>query len=127
MGAAIGAAAVRRPAPVVLVCGDGGFMHGGITEFGTAVREGLDIIVVVCNDGGYGAEHVQLADRGLDPAISLFAWPDLVTVAEALGGTGVTVRDLDDLPLVDKVIAARSGPLLVDLRLDVWQMAPMTH
>ncbi|MEU4421817.1 thiamine pyrophosphate-binding protein [Actinoplanes sp. NPDC024001] len=126
MGAAIGAAAARRH-PVVLVSGDGGFMHGGVAEFATAVREGLDLIVVVCDDGGYGAEHVQLVDRGLDPALSLFAWPDLAAVAEAMGGTGVTVRALDDLELVAKAIAGRSGPLLIDVRLDVNYIRPMPH
>jgi acetolactate synthase-1/2/3 large subunit len=125
MGAAIGAAAVRRPDPVVLVCGDGGFMHGGLAEFATAVRAGLDLIVVVCNDGGYGAEHVQLVERGLDPSLSLFAWPDLAGLAVALGGEGITMRSLDDLTDVEKLITGRTRPLLIDLRLDVWHMAPM--
>ncbi|MEU4690452.1 thiamine pyrophosphate-dependent enzyme [Actinoplanes sp. NPDC023714] len=125
MGAAIGAAAVRRPDPVVLVCGDGGFMHGGVAEFATAVREGLDLIVVVCNDGGYGAEHVQMVERGLDASLSLFDWPDLAGLAGALGGEGITVRSLDDLTDVEKLITGRSRPLLIDLRLDVWHMTPM--
>ncbi|GAB7037139.1 MULTISPECIES: thiamine pyrophosphate-binding protein [Catenuloplanes] len=127
MGAAIGAATVHPADPVVLVCGDGGFMHGGIGEFATAVREGLDLIVVVCNDGGYGAEHVQFVDRGLDPRLSLFSWPDLATVAGALGGDGVTVRSTDDLAYAEKAIADRTRPLLVDVRLDVRQMTPMPH
>ncbi|GAB7046564.1 thiamine pyrophosphate-binding protein [Catenuloplanes indicus] len=127
MGAAIGAATACPAGPVVLVCGDGGFMHGGIGEFATAVRENLDVIVVVCNDGGYGAEHVQFADRGLDPGLSLFSWPDLATVADALGGDGVTVRSADDLAYAEKAIADRTRPLLIDVRLDVRQMTPMPH
>ena len=125
MGAAIGAAAADPGRTAVLVCGDGGFMHGGVGEFATAVREGLDLIVVVCDDGGYGAEHVQFVRRGLDPALSLFAWPDLATVAEAHGGEGFTVRGGDDLEQVAKVIANRRRPLLIDVRLDINHMAPM--
>ncbi len=127
MGAAIGAAAARSPEPVVLVSGDGGFMHGGVGEFATAVREGLDLIVIVCNDGGYGAEHIQFVERGLDPGLSLFTWPDLAGVAEALGGTGVTVRGLDDLDVVAKVLDDRAGPVLIDLHLDVHHITPMPH
>jgi len=125
MGAAIGAAAARPDHTAIMVCGDGGFMHGGLAEFSTAVREGLDLIVVVCNDGGYGAEHVQFVDRGLDPSLSLFSWPDLAAVAAAQGGEGFTVRNLDDLDQAGKVIADRRRPLLIDVRLDVFHMTPM--
>ncbi|MFG1918577.1 thiamine pyrophosphate-binding protein [Micromonospora sp. NPDC048898] len=125
MGTAIGAAAADLSRTTVMVCGDGGFMHGGITEFSTAVREDLDLIVVVCNDGGYGAEHIQFVRRGLDPGLSLFAWPDLARVAEAHGGEAFTVRDTDDLEQVSKVIANRHRPLLIDLRLDVEHIASM--
>ncbi|XVV08850.1 thiamine pyrophosphate-binding protein [Actinoplanes sp. CA-131856] len=125
MGAAIGAAAADPTRTVVMVAGDGGFMHGGVAEFATAVREHQDMIVVVCNDGGYGAEHIQFTRRGLDPSLSLFAWPDLAAVATAAGGEGFTVRDDDDLDHVAKVIADRRGPLLIDLRLDVEHITPM--
>ncbi|WP_127501992.1 thiamine pyrophosphate-binding protein [Actinoplanes solisilvae] len=125
MGAAIGAAAADPSRTTVMVSGDGGFMHGGVAEFSTAVREGLDLIVVVCNDGGYGAEHIQFVRRGLDPALSLFAWPDLAEIAEAHGGEGFTVRNQDDLDHLAKVIANRRRPLLIDLRLDVDHIAPM--
>ncbi len=115
---AIGARYGAPDRPVVAVCGDGGFMLGGLAEFGTAARLGVDLIVVVLNDGGYGAEHIQFRTRDMDPALSLFNWPDLAGVAEALGGTGVTVRrpaDLDGLPTL---LAARDRPVLVDVRLD---------
>ncbi|GAA0481376.1 acetolactate synthase [Paractinoplanes deccanensis] len=125
MGTAIGAAAADPTRTAVLVTGDGGFMHGGVAEFATAVREGQDLIVVVCDDGGYGAEHIQFTRRGLDPALSLFAWPDLAALATAAGGEGFTVRDEHDLDQVAKVIAGRERPLLIDLRLDVEHITPM--
>jgi acetolactate synthase-1/2/3 large subunit len=104
MGAAVGAAAVRIPNPVVLICGDSGFMYG-IGEFATAVREGLDVIVMVCGDGG---NH-----RPPDGAAGI----DLTGLAGALGGDGITIRGLDDLPAADKLVTGRSRPLLIDLRL----------
>lgn len=118
LGMAIGASfgAVRRP--VVLVTGDGGFMLGGLAEFNTAVRHGVDLIVVVCNDGSYGAEHIQFRDRGLDPGTSVFEWPEFAAVADSLGGQGVTVRSQADLADLSRVVEQRDRPLLIDLKLD---------
>lgn len=115
---AIGARYGAPDRPVVAVCGDGGFMLGGLTEFGTAVRLRLDLVVVVLDDGGYGAEHIQFRARDMDPALSLFAWPDLARVAEALGGIGTTVRSLADLDGLGPLLAARDRPVLIDVRLD---------
>ena len=56
MGMAIGAGVAAPDDPVAFVCGDGGFMTSGITEFNTAVRHNIDLITIVCNDGAYGAE-----------------------------------------------------------------------
>lgn len=118
LATAIGARYGAPDRPVVAVCGDGGFMLGGLAEFSTAVRHGIDLIVVVLNDGGYGAEHIQFRTREMDPALSLFAWPDLAGVAEALGGTGVTVRQAADLDGLPALLSARDRPVLVDVRLD---------
>jgi acetolactate synthase-1/2/3 large subunit len=117
-GAAIGAAVARPETPVVFVAGDGGFMSGGLHEFHTAVREGLDVIAIICNDGSYGAEHLHFRARDMDPALSLFDWPDFAPVAEAMGATGVTVRCIDDLETAARAIEARDRPLLIDLKLD---------
>jgi acetolactate synthase I/II/III large subunit len=120
MGSAIGAAAARPDRPAVLFCGDGGFMLGNLTEFNTAVREKMDLIVVVFDDGSYGAEHVQLCEKQLDPAISLFNWPDFVPLAVALGGAGVKIQSQADLDALPTVIDSRdrSKPLLINVKLD---------
>lgn len=123
MASAVGAAVGRPHAPTLLVCGDGGFMHGGLAEFNTAVRHGLDMVVVVFNDGGYGAEHVQFRNRDMDADLSLIDWPALAPLAEALGGDGVTVRTVNDLDTAAAAIQRRDGPLLIDVRLDPEGMA----
>src|SRR5690606_23729796 len=91
VGSAIGAALGRPGRPTLLVCGDGGLMLGGLAELTTAVRLGLDLVVVVCNDRAYGAEHVQLAHHGLSTELTEFAWPSFTKVAEALGLASVRV------------------------------------
>lgn len=118
MGNAIGAAIASPERPVLLVCGDGGFMLGGLGEFTTAVQNGLDLIVVVLNDGSYGAEHVQLRNRHFDPGSTVFQWPDLAPVAQALAGHGVTVRTYSDLDPAQQAVERRDGPLLIDVKLD---------
>lgn len=115
---AIGVALGAPERPTLLVCGDGGFMLGGLTEFSTAVRNQLDLVVVVINDGAFGAEHVQLHARGLDPSISMFDWPDLAPVAEALGGRGITVRTIAELDRALAELESRDGPVLIDVKVD---------
>ena len=118
MGNAVGASFGAPGRPVLLVTGDGGFMLGGLAEFNTAVRHKADIVVVVLNDGAYGAEHIQFRAKSMDPAISTFAWPDFGQVATALGGEGYTVRNLAELDLALAAVSNRTRPMLIDIKVD---------
>lgn len=118
MGNAIGASFGAPGRPVLLVTGDGGFMLGGLAEFSTAVRHGVDLVVAVFNDSAYGAEHIQFRNRDMDPSASTFTWPDFAPVATALGGIGVTVRNRQDLEGLAEVIAKRDRPVLIDFKID---------
>jgi len=91
-----------------------------------AVRERLDVIVVVCNDGGYGAEYIQFVRKGMEPSLSTFAWPDFAPVAVALGGDGLTVRNETDLRAALDAIKCRKKPLLIDLKLDPDSLSEIT-
>ena len=118
MQQAIGAAHGAPARPVVLFTGDGGFMMGGVNEFNTAVRTGSDLIVIICNDSAYGAEHIQMLDRQMDPSLTEFTWPSFAEVANSLGGQGVQVTSPDDLEAAIEAINARKGPIVVELKLD---------
>ncbi|MEY9211746.1 thiamine pyrophosphate-binding protein [Thermobifida halotolerans] len=118
MGNAIGACLGAPGRPTLLVTGDGGFMLGGLAEFNTAVRHGVDLVVVVLNDGAYGAEHVQFRAKNMDPAISTFAWPDFGPVATALGGRGFTVRNPAELDEALAAVETRDRPILIEIRID---------
>ena len=115
---AIGAGIAEPGSPVVHFTGDGGFMMGGVNEFNTAVRLGLDMIIIVCNDSAYGAEHIQFVDRDMDPGLAQFEWPSFADVATALGGQGIRVQSAEDLDAAIEAIGTRSRPLLIELRLD---------
>ena len=115
---AVGAAIAAPDQPVVLFSGDGGFMMGGINEFNTAVRLGLDLIVIIANDSAYGAEHIQFVDRNMDPSLTEFAWPSFAQIAKSLGGEGYEVRSNEQLDEALKALENRTGPFLIELRLD---------
>ncbi|MPY93342.1 MAG: thiamine pyrophosphate-binding protein [Acidimicrobiia bacterium] len=118
LAAAIGASVARPDRPCVLLVGDGGLMLGGLAELNTASQLGSDLIVVLYDDGSYGAEHIQFRNKGMDPGLSLHRWPDFARVAEAFGCTGVTVRSLEDLEAAEAAVSRRDRPLLIDVKLD---------
>ena len=115
---AIGAGLAAPDRPVVLFTGDGGFMMGGINEFNTAVRLGLDLIVIIANDSAYGAEHIQFLDRKMDPSLTEFHWPSFADIATSLGGQGIEVHTSEQLETALVFLEARKGPVLIELRLD---------
>lgn len=115
---AIGAGLAAPGRPVVLFSGDGGFMMGGINEFNTAVRLGLDLIVIVANDSAYGAEHIQFLDREMDPSLTEFHWPSFAEIARALGGDGIKVHTNEDLETALAALKNGRRPILIELRLD---------
>lgn len=125
MGHAIGAAVAKPGVPVLHVTGDGGFVLGGLAEFNTAVRHKLDIVTIVCNDGAYGAEHIQFRSKEMNPELSMFEWPDFARVADALGGQGFSVTNFGELEKALQAIATRDKPILLDLKLDPDSMPPL--
>jgi acetolactate synthase-1/2/3 large subunit len=118
-GSAIGFQHARPDERVVCICGDGGFMmHAG--EILTCVEHGIDLVLVVFNDGRFNMVHHGLEavfgrrPDGLPSAIS-----DVAGVARALGAHGVTIETPDDLCADDlRRLAELGGPLVLDVRID---------
>jgi acetolactate synthase-1/2/3 large subunit len=127
MGSALGAAAGSPGTPVLMISGDGGFMLGGLAEFNTAVRHRLDIVVVIMNDKSYGAEYIQFANKGMDPAISTFEWPSFAAVATALGGIGHAVHTHEELHKVLDSLRDRDRPALIEVFLDPASISSPYH
>jgi acetolactate synthase-1/2/3 large subunit len=118
LATALGASYADPDSPVLLACGDGGFAEGGLSELVTAVMQRRNIVVLLLNDGAYGAEYVHLASRGMDPVCTTFDWPDFGPIASAIGAQAATVRNRKELEdALDKVDFA-AGPILLDVRID---------
>jgi thiamine pyrophosphate-dependent acetolactate synthase large subunit-like protein len=115
LGAAIGAALAHRDGTTIVAIGDGGWMMS-LAEFSTAVRERLDLIVIAFNDSAYGQEWQNLSARGLDPELSLHNWPDLAETARGLGGEAVTLSAREDFANLPEIIAARTRPMVLNVR-----------
>ena len=115
---AIGAARAAGLRRTVLVAGDGGFMLGGLTELATIHREKLNLTIILCNDGSYGAEHIQFTNKGLSPALSMTAPPDFTALAMAIGLPAMRITSVDELTAALDWLPLQSGPCLLELRLD---------
>jgi acetolactate synthase I/II/III large subunit len=99
MGIALpGAIAAKVAYPdrkAVAVCGDGGFMMNN-QEIDTALRMGLDFVILIFNDSKYGLiEWHQL--RHFDRATAIdFVNPDFVMLAESFGAKGYRVNSAEE-------------------------------
>lgn len=115
--AAIGASLGRPDVMTVVVVGDGGAMMA-IAEFNTAVRQGLPLVLVVMNDGAYGAEYAKLKSFGIDPSLSLLRWPEFAELGRAIGGYGCTIREVADVEQAVAEIDAGHLPMVLDITCD---------
>jgi acetolactate synthase-1/2/3 large subunit len=82
--AAIGAALAAPERRVVAIVGDGGLMMSGL-ELATAVREGLNLCVIVFRDGYLGQIRSQQARSGIGEASVTLPGVDLACLAKATG------------------------------------------
>jgi acetolactate synthase I/II/III large subunit len=116
LAAALGAAVARRDRLTVLAIGDGGLLMN-LGDLDTAVRYRLPMVVVVCNDGGFGSEIHYLQVNGLPDATARYENPSLAAVAEGLGGRGITIDSLDELEQVRGALKGLAGPLVLDCKV----------
>jgi thiamine pyrophosphate-dependent acetolactate synthase large subunit-like protein len=122
LASAVGAAVARPDRLTVAAAGDGGLLMG-VSELETAVRLGLDLIVVVYDDEAYGAEVHHFGPDGFGLDHVRFPPADIASIGRGFGCDAVTVRDPVDLAAVAAwVRAPRSRPLIVDAK--VTQGAP---
>ncbi|HEX4341585.1 MAG TPA: acetolactate synthase large subunit [Polyangiaceae bacterium] len=90
------AALLYRDRKVITVAGDGGFMMNS-QELETAVRLGLNLVVLVVEDHAYGMIRWKQQAAGLSDWGLGFNNPDFVKYAEAYGARGVRVQSTAEL------------------------------
>jgi acetolactate synthase-1/2/3 large subunit len=102
---------------VISVCGDGGFMMNS-QELETAVRLGLDLVVIILNDSAYGMikwkqEGMEFNNYGLD-----FANPDFVKYADSYGAHGYRVSSSENFDETLDSCLNTKGVHLIDVPVD---------
>ena len=102
---------------VISVCGDGGFMMNS-QEMETAVRLGLNMVVIILNDSAYGMikwkqEGMGFNNFGLD-----YTNPDFVKYAESYGATGHRPTSHIEFRKILQQALESKGVHLIDLAVD---------
>src|SRR5262244_324201 len=98
---------------VMAICGDGGFMMNS-QDLETAIRLGLNLVVLIIEDRGYGMIRWKQESMGFGDFALSFENPDFVKYAEAYGAKGARVGATDDLvPILDAAFKAGGVHLVV--------------
>ena len=112
-----GVAAAAPGTTTVLSTGDGGGLMA-LADLETAIRTSPSGVIVVWNDGAYGAEVHLYGLMGLDEAPMLIPDVDFAALGSALGAQGVRVEQLSDLDALGEWTAAGArGTILLDCRV----------
>ncbi len=115
--AAIGAKMVHPNRKVVAICGDGGFMMNS-QELETAVRLGLDLVVLILRDDAYGMIRWKQAGMQFDDFGLQFNNPDFVKYAESYGARGHRVQAAGELKTLMKQAFDQGGVHLIETPID---------
>jgi acetolactate synthase I/II/III large subunit len=102
---------------VLAVCGDGGFMMNS-QELETAVRLGLNLVVLILQDNAYGMiRWKQAVDKFTDFGMT-FGNPDFVAYAQAYGAKGSHVQSSADFAPVLESAFRQGGVHVVVVPVD---------
>ena len=114
---AIAAKLVHPDKKVLAVCGDGGFMMNS-QEMETAVRLGLNVVVLILNDDAYGFIKWKQEAMGFEDFALDYGNPDFVKYAEAYGTKGYKIKKAADLlPTLEKAFKQK-GPAIIECPID---------
>ncbi|MBA2262548.1 MAG: biosynthetic-type acetolactate synthase large subunit [Solirubrobacterales bacterium] len=116
--AAMGAKIGCPDATVVCLAGDGS-VQMNMQELATCAQEGIDIKVVIMNNGYLGMvrQWQELFWDGRYSQVDMGDFPDFVKLAEAYGATGLRLTRSAGLGEALREAIATPGPVMVDVRV----------
>lgn len=113
---AIGAAVAAPDRPTILFEGDGSLLMSA-SELEPVARHQVPLLVLVMNDGAYGAEVHKLRTKGFDGSVAIFEGPDLAAIACGFGWEGVIADRPGVIEAAIRSFGDRPRPMLVDVRV----------
>jgi acetolactate synthase I/II/III large subunit len=120
--AALGAAAALRDRPVLAIVGDGGLQYG-IAELATATQHGLDVTLLLIDDGGYGILREYQDEAGFAHAGVNLDHPEFIGLFEAYGVPACRATP-DDLGEALRHALHQRGPAAVVLEAELAMPVP---
>jgi acetolactate synthase I/II/III large subunit len=126
--AALGAKCAAPQRKVICFCGDGA-LHYHVSELETARRRGINIVLVVNNNSGFGQGWPTLlrmqGNHPGDPAQMLrFGPTDFAAIARALGVRGIRVEQPQAIGGALREALAGDEPVVVDVVTNIDSRAP---
>ena len=113
---ALGAKLAAPDKQVVCVVGDGGFLYG-CAELATAVRQGINLVTVVFNDGAFGStksdQMVNFNGRIVGTELNN---PDFAKLAELFGAKGLKAEPEQLGKALDEALGAQR-PVVIEVPL----------
>lgn len=126
---ALGAKCALPKRPVFLFTGDGGLWYH-LSELETAVRWGLNVVILVNNNRALNQEIWPYTKayggklHGRHHELWHFQDLDLAQVARSLGAQGIRVRKPSELPGALEKALSSNGPTVVDVVTEITATAP---
>ncbi|MFQ6677821.1 MAG: acetolactate synthase large subunit [Fidelibacterota bacterium] len=114
---AICAKLINPEKKVISICGDGGFMMNS-QELETAVRIGLNLVVIILNDSAYGMIKWKQEGMGFDNFGLDYKNPNFVQYAESYGALGHKPESDDEFKNVLSHCLNTDGVHVIDLAVD---------
>ncbi|WP_456330455.1 thiamine pyrophosphate-binding protein [Archaeoglobus sp.] len=127
----IAAKAAEPEKRVFVVTGDGSFLFNG-AEIDTAVRHGLQIVVIVVNDSAWGlVNHTRLlSTKSPERAmygVMLNPNARYDKFAESLGGYGEIVEEAEDVKSAVNRAFDSGLPAVLDVRVKLEEISPLAY
>ena len=118
IGAAIGGKLANPESPVLCVTGDGSYLMNA-QEIGVARQLGINVVIMVLNNGVLGTVMHGQRMRGLENTANELPRTDFAMIARAMDIEAYRIASIEQLEAlgIDSLFQ-RSGPLLLDVLVD---------
>ncbi|HML36337.1 MAG TPA: acetolactate synthase large subunit [Bacillota bacterium] len=110
---------------ILTITGDGGFMMNS-QELETAVRLGLNFVVLIFNDSSYGLIKWRQMDQYGESHNVDFTNPDFVKLAEAMNCKGCRISGPDELIPALNDAFQQTVPVIIDCPVDYSENVKLT-